>query len=135
MAANVQPIFIDTPNLTEVTFVNADGTTPKTVFTAATDGSKLFSIACTSDDTSTRYAQVYIHDGTTAYLIGTVPVTTLAGTDGIVPAVNLLDPAYVAGLDRDGELFLPTGYTVRVGPSVAITAAKTMTIVGVGGNY
>ena len=38
-------------------------------------------------------------------------------------------------LDRDGEFFIPTGYKVQVGPLVAVTAAKTVTIVAFAVDY
>jgi len=135
MAANTSPIFGLSPNLTEVTFVNADGTTAKTVFTAATDGSLLKHINVTSDDTTDPVLlDVFINDGSTAYLIGRVGVTTLSGTDGTEPATDILDPGMIPGIGAQG-LFLPTGYTVEVGPSAAITAAKTVTIVAIGVDY
>jgi hypothetical protein len=138
MAPNTQPIFILKPNMAEVTFVNADGTTEKDLnsfVSGAADGGKVFAINVTSDDTATVEMQVLIHDGTTAFLLGTVDVPTLAGTDGSTPAKNLLDPTLVAGLDSDGELFVPTGYKLQVRPKAAVTATKTVTVIGHGGQY
>lgn len=135
MAANTQPIFVKSANNAEVTFVNGDGTTAKDLVSAATDGTKIFAINVTSDDTSARIMQVLIHDGTTAYLIGSVNVPTLAGTDGTTPAVNLLDPTQIPGLDADGELFLKTGYKLQCKPTVAVTAAKTVSVVCLGADY
>lgn len=135
MAANTSPIFVATANLAEVTFVNADGTTAKDLVSGGTDGTKVFSINCTSDDTSTVNMQVFIHDGTTAYLLGTVAVVTLSGTDGSAVAVELLDSAAIPSLDADGELFIPTGYKIQVAPLAAVTAAKTVTVVCFAGDY
>ena len=136
MAANTSPIFALSPNLTEITFVNADSTTPKTIFTAATDGSVLKHINVTSDDTTDPVLlDVFVDDGTTAYLLGRVGVATLAGTDGTEPAVDILDAGMIPGLGTNGSLFLASGYTVEVAPSVAITAAKTVTLVGIGVDY
>ncbi len=135
MAANTNPIFVLKANLVEVTFVNADSTTPKDLVAGSADGTKILAINVTSDDTATVNLEVYIHDGSTAYLIGTVPVITLSGTDGIVPAVNLLDSTLIPGLDADGELFIPTGYKIQVAPLVAVTSAKTATIVCFAADY
>ena len=135
MAANTSPIFVLTSNCAEVTFVNADSTTPKDLVSAGTDGTKVFSINCTSDDTSTVNMQVFLHDGTTAYLLGTVAVVTLSGTDGSAPAVELLDSAAIPALDADGEIFIPSGYKLQVAPLAAVTAAKTVTVVCFAGNY
>lgn len=135
MAANTAPIFVATANVAEVTFVNADGTTAKDLVSAGTDGTKVFRINCTSDDTSTVNMEVYIHDGTTAYLLGTVAVATLSGTDGSTAAVNVLDSTLIPGVDQDGELFIPSGYKLQVAPLAAVTAAKTVTVVCFAGNY
>jgi len=135
MAANTAPIFVATANCAEITFVNADGTTAKDLVSAGTDGTKIFSINCTSDDTSTVNMQVFLHDGTTAYLLGTVAVATLSGTDGSTAAVELLDSTLIPSVDADGELFIPTGYKIQVAPLAAVTAAKTVTVVCFAGNY
>jgi hypothetical protein len=135
MAANTAPIFVATANLAEVTFVNADSTTPKDLVAGATDGTKVFAINCTSDDTATVNMQVFMHDGTTAYLLGTVAVVTLSGTDGTSVAVNLLDSTIIPSLDADGELFIPSGYKIQVAPLAAVTAALTVTVVCLAGDY
>ena len=49
MVANTSPIFVLTANLAEVTFVNADSTTPKDLISAGTDGTKVLGIAVTSE--------------------------------------------------------------------------------------
>jgi hypothetical protein len=135
MAANTSPIFGLTANLAEVTFVNADGTTAKTVFTAGADGGVLKHINVVSDDTATVQMEVYVDDGVTAYLLGVVDVVTLSGTDGTNPSVDLMSGTLIPGLGTDGELFIPTGYTVEVAPIAAVTAAKTVTVVGIGIDY
>ena len=64
-----------------------------------------------------------------------MPVPTLSGTDGSAASVDLLDSTLIAGLDSDGELFLPSGYKVQVAPLASVTAAKTVTVVCIGGDY
>ena len=135
MVANTSPIFGLTANLAEVAFVNADGTTPKDLVVAGADGTKVTRISAVSDDTSAVNMKVLIHDGTTAFWVGTVRVATLSGTDGATAAVNLLSTAMLPWLDADGEFFIPSGYKVQVAPLAAVTAAKTVTIVGFGINY
>lgn len=135
MAANTSPIFVLTPNLAEVTFIDTDGTTPKDLVSGGADGTKVFSIAVTSDDTSDVVLDLFIHDGTTAYLVGAVNVPTLSGTDGSAAAVNLLDATALPWLDASGEIFLPSGYKLQVAPQAAVTTAKTVTVVCLAGNY
>lgn len=135
MVANTDPIFVDAANLVEVTFVNGDGTTAKDLISAGADGSKVLAIAATTDDTSANNVKLFVHDGTTAYLVGCVNVPTLSGTNGSAPAVDLLDATALPWLDADGELFLPSGYKLQAAPLVAVTAAKTLTLVCFAGNY
>lgn len=135
MAANTSPIFALTANLAEVTFVNADSTTPKDLVSAGSDGTKVLGISCTSDDTSAVNMRVYIHDGSTAYLVGTVRVATLSGTDGAVAAVDLLQRTALPWLDVDSEFFIPSGYKLQVAPLAAVTAAKTVTVVCLAADY
>jgi len=135
MVANTEPIFGLTPNLTEDTITSADTTTAQTIFTAGSNGSKLMSIAATSDDTAAINATIYIRDGTTDYLVGTVNIPIASGTDGSVNSVNLLSPTALPWLDALGELALPTGYSVKVGCLATMTAAKTLTLVGIGVDY
>lgn len=135
MAANTSPIFIATPNLAEVTFVNADGTAAKDLVSAGTDGSKVLAVACTSDDTSNVVLELYIHDGSTAYLVGTGEVPTLSGTDGSAPAVDLVNAVDLPWLDADGQFVLPTGYKLQVAPKTTVTSGKTVTVVCFAGDY
>lgn len=135
MAANTSPIFVLTANNKGITFVNADGTTLKDVFVAGTNGSRLASIAATTNDTSTNNVKIEIYDGSTAYWAGTVAVPTLSGTDGSTAAVNLLSLSMCPWLNSDGSLFLPTGWKVQVAPLVAVTTAKTLTLVALGADY
>jgi hypothetical protein len=135
MVANTEPIFGLTANLRELTFVNADGTTPKDLFVAGSNGSKFTRCAVHSDDTALVNLKVYVHDGTTAYPVGVVRVAIGAGNDGAIASVNLLSQLMLPWLDQDGELFLPSGYKMQVGPLVAVTAAKTVTIVAIGVDY
>jgi hypothetical protein len=135
MSANQRPIFVVAANVDAVTFVNADGTTPKALLTAGANGTKVLSIGVVSDDTVDRYLQLFLYDGATAYIAGTKLIPDLSGTNGTDPAIDLLDTLMLPWLDSDGEFFLPSGWSIRVAPTVAITAAKTMTVVGYAADY
>lgn len=129
MAANTSPIFGLTANLAECTFVNADGTTPKDLVSAGANGTKVTRIAVHSNDTAAVNLKLLIYDGSTAYAVGVVRVAIGAGSDGAISGVNLLSQTMLPWLDADGEFFIPSGYKVQVGPLVAVTADKTVTIV------
>lgn len=136
MVANTKPIFQNgVKNGTPVTFVNADGTTEKTIFTAGADGSLVDSVFVTSDDTSAVVLDVFINDLTTSFLIGSVNVPTLSGTDGTTDGINLLDITLLPALQSGGSLPLQATFKLNVAPQAAVTAAKTVTITPAGGDY
>lgn len=140
MVASTSPIFVEAPKVGAVTFVNADGTTLKTLLTAGVDGSKVFSIAAVSDDTAAVNMKIFIRQGSIDYWVGTVRIPTLSGTDGATDAVDLLNKTELPWLDSDGEFALPPNNSgadgiVKVAPLVAVTAAKTVTLVALYGDY
>lgn len=122
-----------------VTFVNADSTTAKTVFTAGANDSDLKCLTITSNDTSTVNMQIFYRTGGTDYLIGTVRAVTLTGTDGAANAVDLLNSTALPFLPVDdaGKRYIPVknGDTIKVAPLAAVTSAKTATIVALGYDY
>lgn len=135
---------LDTPMLKDAnngvqTIVNADGTTAKTIFTAAAEGSRVLGLSLTSDDTAIRDLALYIRKSGTDYLIGTVRIPIAAGTDGAVPSVNGLNSTDLPFLPIDNNgipyIELATGETLKAGVLVAVTAAKTVTIVAFGKDY
>jgi hypothetical protein len=135
MAANTSPIFGLTAKLQEKSFTSADTTTLVSLWAAGANGGKITAINVTSDDTATINFKVAIYDGATSFLIGTVPVVTLSGTNGTAPAVNLLDSDYIPCLDIDGGIYLPTGYSVYGAPLATMTAVKTANVVAIGVDY
>jgi len=136
MAANKEVSFQDLPsNGTPVTFVNADGTAEKTIFTAGADGALVDSVFVTSDDTSAVVLNVFVNDGSTSFRIGTINVPTLSGTDGVVVGVNLLDTTQMPALQTSGGILLAPTNLLKVAPQSAVTAAKTVTLTPLGGDF
>lgn len=134
-SGNTDPLMLGAANNVAVDFENADGTTPQDLQTGATDGTKVLAVNACNTESSTVYVDVFFYDGSAAWLLGRVPVAAEAGTDGAEPSVNLLNPAYISGLDANGELFLGSGEKVQVAPSAAITASEKLTVVSLGGDY
>lgn len=126
-------------NSSAATFVNADSTTAKTVFTAGANDSDLKMLTLTSDDTASVNMHVYYKTGGTAYLIGTVRAVTLSGTDGAANAIDLLNSTALPFLPVDdaGKRYIPVknGDVVQVAPVAAVTSGKTATIVALGYDY
>ena len=137
MAANLKPIFIkeglNTTANTQIgnTIANADGTDKKTVITGATDGTLIYDIIAKSTDSVARDITVYLHDGTTDWPLGVIPVGAEADS------VSLLDTAYIPALNKrdDAAIILPSGYSLNVASDAAVTEATAITCVAYGGNY
>lgn len=110
---------------------SANTTTAATLYSVATNDAVVKSLTATSDDTSAVNLRVFINDGTTDFLLDTVRVATLAGTDGAAANVDILND--IAGLPRDLNsrpvLLLRNGHTLKVGALATITAAKTVNVV------
>lgn len=135
MVANVDPIFLKTTKNPLKSIVNADGTAIQQIFTAGADGGAITQLTATSDDTSTVIVVIGINDGTSSFTIGEVSVPAGAGTDGATKAVNLLESTRVPLVDADGSIIMQANYILEVNAKTTVTATKTLTISGVGGDY
>lgn len=135
MAANISPIFPVTPAGSTQTFVNADGTTKKVIFTGGTNGSRLDNVAITSTDTSAVTFNVYINDGTTDIQVGAISVPAGAGTNTTVPPVSMLTLSNFPWLPTSLSVFTKAGWTIKLAASVAVTATKQVSVVALGGDY
>lgn len=140
MAVTNTPVFVQNPKNTQITIVNADASGQKVVCTAGANGSKVIGLTACSDDTSNRILQIVIKRSATSILIGSATVTTLAGTDGgTTPVKNLLNSVDIPGLpvDNDGQryIFLESGDTLEVKSTTTVTAAKTISLTCMFGNF
>ena len=135
MVANVDPIFLKTTKNPLEAIVNADGTTVQQIFTAGADGGAITQLTATTDDTSAVTVVIGINDGTTSFVIGEVVVAAGAGTNGTTKAVDLLQATRIPLVDADGSVVMQANYILEVNAKVAVTAAKTLTVSGVGGDY
>lgn len=131
MAANTSPIFELTPINAGITIVNADSTNLKTILTAGADGTRIDGILVSSNDTAAVNLAFYINDGVSDLYIGNVVVAIGSGYTTVVrvDALATLRPASI------NALILGAGYVLKANAVVAVTAAKTVTIVAVGGDY
>lgn len=134
------PVFVGTPKITPVAFTNSDSAnTKKTVATAGSSGTKVVGVIATSTDTSSRTGQLWLTRSATSYLLGSVSVVTLAGTDGSTATANLLPASLMAALPRDNDgqpyLFLESGDTLQVSFTAQVTSAKEIDVVAISGNF
>lgn len=139
MAKSTNLMLPQNANNAGVTFVNADSTTAKTLFTAGANDSNLKGLVITTDDTSSVNVQVKLRTGGVDYPLGTVRAVTLSGTDGAANAIDGLNSTAMPGLPVDGasKRYIPlmTGDTIKVNPVAAVTAGKTLWITALGENY
>jgi hypothetical protein len=144
MAQNTTPKFYAAVNNgAPKTFTDADTTTKKTVFTAVANGSALQSVAVTSDDPALAIVDIFLRDGTTDFLVGSVTIPNGAGYGGVAAIDLLTEGGPEAPLlpwvtfDNNGTaaLMLPTGWSVKVAMETTLTAAATLTVVPFGRDY
>lgn len=130
MTANNQPIFELVPTIKGQQFAAADTTTKKTLQTGGTNGTRIDSIMCSTNDTAAVNLQFYINDGSTDFYIGVVNVPIGSGYTTVVrvDAIATLSPSL-------GYLVLPATYTFKVACLATMTAAKTTDVVAMGGDY
>ena len=135
MVANVDPIFLQVTKNPLQSIVNADGATVKQIFTAGADGGAVTQLTATSDDTSAVTVVIGINNGLASFIIGEVVVAAGAGTNGTTKAVDLLQAARIPLVDADGSIVMQANYILEVNAKTTVTAAKTVTVSGVGGDY
>lgn len=131
MAANTTgPIWELVATLKGAQFTSADTTAKKSLQTGGTNGTRIDSIMCSTNDTTTVNLAFYINDGATDFYIGNVNLPIGAGytTVARVDAISTLSPIL-------GYLVLPSGYILKVNCVATMTAAKTTDIAAMGGDY
>ena len=135
MPSNKLPIFQEKPSPAGISFIDTDGTTAKIIYTAGENGALIDNISVVSDDTVALVFDLTFYDGTTDFPLGAVSVPAGAGSDGAVPSFNLLNDTMLTWLQSGGGAPLGANNLLKIAPQVAVTAAKTVTMVAFGGNY
>jgi len=130
-----RPIFPGSIKNAALDIENADGTTTQDLLTAGASGSRINNISVTSDDTAAVVLLFYYNDGATDYLIGSVNIPTLSGTDGSAPAVSVLNATDMPFLGDDLSYYLMASDKIRVAAKTAVTTAKKITLVATYGDY
>lgn len=135
MAVSNLPIFPVVIQSALQTFVAVDATTLKTIVTAGTNGTKVELLSVTSTDTAAKDIQLWINDGTTSALLGTASIIATSGFINSAPAISLFNalntsgqPLIMSTFDSNGNkyLYLKTGWSLKVGTTANVTAAKTI---------
>jgi hypothetical protein len=131
MAKSTSLNFTQNLKIGQATVVNADSTGVKTVYTGGTNDSVVKALQVVSDDTSARVVNVYVNNGSTDFLLGSVSVAASSGTNGTAAAIDLLGGTLMPGLPYDSNgkrvLPLPVNYVLKVSSQTAVTSGKTLT--------
>ena len=119
---------------------NAIGTTVTTLATGGANGSIVESLNVASNDATLAHTfQVYLNNGTTAMLLGSVNIPISAGNVTGTPAIDILRSGALPGLPVDANgnyvLYVPNGWTLQVAVTAAVTAAEFLFVVAQGVNY
>ena len=133
------PQFLNTPEVAFGTIVTADASGLKSVIAGGSLGTKVVGLHATSDDTVDRIIQIWINRAALDFLLGSVLVPDLSGTDGVNPTVNMFNTSMLPGLpvDNDGQVYinLKSGDTLKIKSTTTVTAAKTITATAIAGNF
>lgn len=130
MAANTSPIFELTLKNAGVEFTSADTTTKKTVYTGGTNGTRVDSIMCSTNDTTAVSLAFYITTGGTDYYIGNVnlPIGSGYTTVARIDAMATLSPTL-------GYLQLASSDVLKCNCVATMTATKVTDVVAMVGDY
>ena len=139
MAGTSTPIFPQTVRNAVVTIAPADTTTLKTVYTGATNGTRIESMIATSTDTGAQNIQVWATISAVNYLLGTVAIPANSGNTNALVTVDLLRAANFPGLafDSNGNkyVYLASGTVLSVSTLATVTTAKQIQVFAQGGDY
>jgi hypothetical protein len=130
MAANTSPIFEEVPFMKGDTLDDGDTTNTITLVTGATDGTRIDSIMCSTNDTTAVNLRFFVDNGGADLYLGVVALaigsgyTTVPRVEGMVT----LSPAL-------GYLFLASASELKVSCLATMTTGKVTTIVCLGGDY
>lgn len=122
-----------------VTFLPADTTAKKNIYTATGDDAVVKVLSVVSTDSTAANVQLWLYDGVSDRLLGTIGVPLLSGSNGSAPAIDALNGVLIPGLgfDQNGKrvLGMKAGYILKASLLATLTAAKELHIVGVVEEY
>lgn len=99
-------------------------------------GVKVESLLITTTNSADRIVKFYLYSGTTSYLIGSLNVPDLSGTNGSTdPRINVLATLGVAGADGVPCIWVSAGKKLQASLDSALAANKVLDIVGCGITY
>jgi hypothetical protein len=132
------PIFLQTPQWAGTAYTTASSTA--THVTGGSSGTRVSSLTAHSNSTSAHVFNVGISTGGASLPLAAVSIPASAGSDGVVPPVNLLSPTLIPGLPLDAQgvpyITLPsTSHNLTLTASAAINTGKQVTFHSMYGGF
>lgn len=123
------PVLPQTIRQIAVTIVPADTTALKTLIVAGSNGTRVTSLACMTDETANKDITLYYTISATDYKLTVMQIPLGAGNTNSVPSIDVLRNQQLVGVPYDfaGAKFidLASGTTLKVAANATLTAAKT----------
>lgn len=141
MAVSNLAIFPQKVQAWAVQLSNATGVTIVNLMTAGSNGSIVESLNISSTDSAANQVFVYLNDGSVNHLLAIVAIAALAGGNGTgaTPALDVLRSGIIPGLPVDANgnyiMYVPSGYSIKIGANTTITSGKTWDAVAMGSDY
>jgi hypothetical protein len=136
MTKNTTPYMLQNDVYTSTLFENADGTNIKDICEAGTDGSYVYMVQVTGNNSTARDITLFLNDGSNNIPIKLATVAINQGTVIATPdPLRLIQPTagFVVGrlLDRDQNYYipLPTGWKLRMRVNTAVTSGQAITVI------
>lgn len=129
--------YVATPKLFLAQVLPADTTTKKTIATGAATGTKITGLSLSSSETATnRDVAITITRGAVIYNLCYVTVPFGAGASAVQPVTPFSN---IQGLpiDNDGQryIFLNNGDLLQMNTTTAVTAARQVDGIAIGGDF
>ena len=133
MAAS--PQFAAVPRSPQISVVNADGTSLKTVFTMGANGGIVKAIWAVSNDTTARWITLLKSDGTSDLHFATMRFSAVSANYPL-RQVNFLDPTRLPWLDYyEPQMHLAPNHGFKVRMETAVTAGLTVAVYALYGEF
>lgn len=149
MAVTATPVFPQAPKMWVAALLNATGaytfvantstaTGRVTLVTAGANGTIIEAITASSTDSAAKDLQLIVLNSID-YPLTTLSIPANSGFTNALPPVDLLRHLQVPGLSFDVNgnriLFLPSGSSLCIATTAALTAAKQISVVAVGADF
>lgn len=139
MAGTSTSIYPQTIKTTVQQILPADTSTLKTLYTGATNGTRIENIWISSTDTSLRDLAFYITVSAVDYLLCTISCPINSGNTNAIGPLNLFQNAFFVGTNFDAlgnrYMYLDANATLKVKSTTTVTAAKVIAFNIQAGDY